>query len=216
MKTRIVLADDHPIFRDGLVRTIEEAGDFEVCATGGSAADAVALVQEHAPDMVLLDLSMPGGGITATREIARFVEPPRIAILTVSEDGKDVTDALEAGAAGYILKGVTAAELMSSLRSIAAGQGFISPGLASRVLTTMSAQRKASAEKHPIDDLTKREEDILRRVAKGLSNAEIADELELQEKTVKHYMTSILSKLHARNRVQAALIANEAWRESGN
>lgn len=212
MTIRIVLADDHPIFREGLIRTLEETEDLEVCAAGGSADEAIELVRQHGPDLVLLDLSMPGGGIVATKAIAAMPKGPRIAILTVSEEGGDVTDALEAGATGYVLKGVSASDLIASLRNIAGGQGFISPGLATRVLATLSVKRKATPVRRPIDELTKREEDILRRVATGLSNREIAEELDLREKTVKHYMTAILGKLHARNRVEAALIANEAWR----
>ncbi|GAB4536154.1 MAG: response regulator transcription factor [Ruegeria sp.] len=212
MTTTIVLADDHPIFRDGLRRTLEDSGEFKVLAAGASADEAVQLTQSHKPDLVILDLSMPGGGIAATRQIAAMEDPPRIAILTVSEDSNDVADALEAGATGYILKGVTASALTGSLRSIAAGEGVVSPGLAARVLFSIGKSKTKVAEPDGLSDLTHREEEILRRVAKGLSNREIADELKLQEKTVKHYMTSILSKLHARNRVEAALIAHDAWK----
>ncbi len=211
MTTSVVIADDHPIFRDGLQRTLDEADGFEVLAAGSNAEEAVSLVGTHQPDIAILDLSMPGGGINATRKIAAMANPPVIAILTVSENSSDVADALEAGAIGYIVKGVTASELTASLRSIAAGEGFVSPGLASRVLLQINADSGMSVNSGILDDLTHREEEILRRVAKGLSNREIADELDLQEKTVKHYMTAILSKLHARNRVEAALIAHDVW-----
>ncbi len=211
MTTSVVIADDHPIFRDGLQRTLDEADGFEVLAAGSNAEEAVSLVGTHQPDIAILDLSMPGGGINATRKIAAMANPPVIAILTVSENSSDVADALEAGAIGYIVKGVTASELTASLRSIAAGEGFVSPGLASRVLLQINADSGMSINSSILDDLTHREEEILRRVAKGLSNREIAGELDLQEKTVKHYMTAILSKLHARNRVEAALIAHDVW-----
>ena len=211
MTTSVVIADDHPIFRDGLHRTLDEADGFEVLAAGSSADEAVSLVGLHQPDIAILDLSMPGGGINATRKIATMENPPAIAILTVSENNSDVADALEAGAIGYIVKGVTASELTASLRSIAAGEGFVSPGLASRVLLQINREVEISKDSDVLDDLTHREEEILRRVAKGMSNREIADQLDLQEKTVKHYMTAILSKLHARNRVEAALIAHDAW-----
>ncbi|NOD85015.1 response regulator transcription factor [Ruegeria sp. HKCCD6119] len=211
MTTSVVIADDHPIFRDGLHRTLDEADGFEVLAAGSSADEAISLVSIHQPDIAILDLSMPGGGINATRKIAAMANPPFIAILTVSENNSDVADALEAGAIGYIVKGVTASELTASLRSIAAGEGFVSPGLASRVLLQINREAEASKDSDVLDDLTHREEEILRRVAKGMSNREIADQLDLQEKTVKHYMTAILSKLHARNRVEAALIAHDAW-----
>jgi len=210
MKTRLILADDHPIFRDGLVNSIEETGEFEVVGVGASADDAVRLAAEHAPDIALLDLSMPGNGLSAVQRIAKAGTAKFIAMLTVSEDDADVTATLEAGAIGYVLKGVSATDLRRVLSGIAKGEPHVSPGLAAQILNIMQSQK--SAEKDPIDDLTKREEDILRRVAKGLSNREVADDLDIQEKTVKHYMTTILSKLHVRNRVEAALIAHEAWR----
>lgn len=210
MKTRLILADDHPIFRDGLLHSIEETGEFEVVGVGGSADDAVRLAAQHAPDVALLDLSMPGNGISAVRRIAEANSAKHIAMLTVSEDDADVTASLEAGAIGYILKGVSAADLRRILKGIAQGEAHVSPGLAAQILTIM--RNKKPVEANPIDDLTKREEDILRRVAKGFSNREVAEELGIQEKTVKHYMTTILSKLRARNRVEAALLAHEAWR----
>ena len=210
MKTRLILADDHPIFRDGLLHSIEETGEFEVVGVGASADDAVRLAAQHAPDVALLDLSMPGNGISAVRRIAEANSAKYIAMLTVSEDDADVTASLEAGAIGYILKGVSAADLRRILKGIANGEAHVSPGLAAQILTIM--RNKKPVEANPIDDLTKREEDILRRVAKGFSNREVAEELGIQEKTVKHYMTTILSKLRARNRVEAALLAHEAWR----
>lgn len=221
MTIRVVLADDHPIFRDGLVRSLEESGRFAVVGTGGSADEAVALAAEHCPDLVLLDISMPGSGIEAARRIAAFPTPPRIAMVTVSEHDQDVTAALRAGAIGYVLKGISAAEIAEILTGVAAGEAHVSPALAARLLNEIErpvprssgAGPAAKPEKRPIDELSKRESDILRRVARGLSNREVADALGLQEKTVKHYMTSILEKLQARNRVEAALIAREAWGE---
>lgn len=210
MSIRIILADDHQIFRDGLVYSIEETGEFEVVGVGECADDAVRLAAEHRPDIALLDLSMPGGGISAAQRISAEGNAGQVAMLTVSEDDADVTDALSAGAIGYILKGVSAEELRRVLARIAKGEAHITPTLAAQVLTLMRTSRKS--EPAPIETLTKREEDILRRVAKGLSNREVADELSLQERTVKHYMTEILAKLHARNRVEAAIIAHEAWR----
>ena len=213
MTIKVVLADDHPIFRDGLVKSLEETNEFSVVAAGGSAREAIDLTAQYKPDLVVLDVSMPGGGISAVREISKLASPPRISMLTVSEDDADVMSALEAGALGYVLKGVSAHELRVALDSVAQGNAHISPTLASRVLKVMN-QRKRKPKQEPIDTLTKREEDILRGVSKGLSNKEVADSIGLQEKTVKHYMTSIMEKLHARNRVEAALIAAEKWRET--
>ena len=211
MTIRIVLADDHPIFRDGLIHSIEETGNFKVVGVGGSADEAVTLAARHKPDIALLDLSMPGNGITAAARISQAGTAKAIAMLTVSEDSGDVTAAMQAGAIGYLLKGVSAIELRDILGRIANGEAHVSPGLAAQVLRIM--QNSKPAEPNPIDDLTKREEDILKGVAAGKSNREIGDNLKIQEKTVKHYMTTILSKLQARNRVEAALMAQEAWRK---
>lgn len=214
MNTSLILADDHPIFRDGLVKTLEESGEFQILGVGASADDAIRLARSLEPDLAVLDLSMPGSGIEAARRIAEFRDPPTVVMLTVSENDDDVADALAAGAKGYILKGVSARDLIAALKDLAAGIGFITPSLASRMLSQKEQPRKSGVQ-DVMQELTKREEDILRRVAKGLSNAEIADDLGLQEKTVKHYMTSILGKLHARNRVEAALMATGAWNPEG-
>jgi DNA-binding NarL/FixJ family response regulator len=130
-------------------------------------------------------------------------------MLTVSEAEQDVIGALKAGAIGYVLKGISAGELAAILAGIARGEAHVAPALAARILNDF--RKPAAKPRAPIDDLSKREEDILRHVATGMSNREVAEKLGIQEKTVKHYMTSILEKLHARNRVEAALIAREAW-----
>jgi len=209
MTITMIVADDHPIFRDGLVQSLSETGEFDVVGTGATAQEAVAMARKHKPDLALLDLSMPGNGITAAKEIVAEKLAGHVAMLTVSEDDSDVTNALQVGAIGYVLKGVSAEELRRVLKGIAKGEAHVSPGLAAQVLKIMQAPKANTP--NPIDDLTKREEEILRLVATGQSNREVADALKLQEKTVKHYMTVILSKLHARNRVEAALIAHDAW-----
>lgn len=207
--TRIVIADDHPLFRDGVARTLDECVDLDVVGTGGSAEEAVHLVAEHMPDIVCLDISMPGGGLNAAREIGRCFPAVKIVMLTVSEADDDVLAALSAGARGYVLKGIGADELIDLLRGVAAGASYVSPNLAARVLGALKKPRDQSAPKDPLETLTKREEQILRLVAEGLSNKEVGSELGLQEKTVKHYMTNILQKLHVRNRVEAAIMARE-------
>jgi len=212
MSIRTILADDHPIFRDGLVRSLAESGAFDILGTAGTASEVVALAEAHLPALAILDVSMPGGGVEAARRIRAVAPATRIAMLTASESDRDVAEALGAGAIGYVLKGVAAAELVAILTGVAAGEAHVSPALAGRVLRDLERQRSASARR-PIDDLSRREADILRRVARGMSNREVAAGLGLQEKTVKHYMTLILEKLEARNRVEAALIAREAWGE---
>ena len=213
MTIRILIADDHPIYRDGVVQSLEEAGEFSVVGTASSAAEAVELCAETRPDLALLDLSMPGGGLTAVKEIGAAGTAGHVAMLTVSEDDENVAEALRLGAIAYILKGVSASELRRILKGAAAGEAHVSPSLAAKVLTFMSKE-PARKDASRFDDLTKREEDILRLVAKGQSNKEVALGLDLQEKTVKHYMTTIMSKLHARNRVEAALMAHDEWRET--
>jgi two-component system nitrate/nitrite response regulator NarL len=210
-RLRVLVADDHPLYRDGVARTLAERADFRVVGACGSAADAVALAERHRPDLVLLDISMPGGGIEAARRIAALGLATKIIMLTVSERDEDVMEALKAGAHGYALKGVGASELVDIVRTVASGGSFVSPTLAARLLQAMqNPDRRDRLTKDPLAALAPREEQILELVATGLSNKEVARALDLQEKTVKHYMTSILQKLHVRNRVEAALLAREA------
>ena len=203
---RVVVADDHPLFLEGVVSSLRSAGDFEVVAQATDAAGALRLTREHVPDLALLDVSMPGGGLQAARDIATACPATRIVMLTVSEDEDDLMAALKAGAAGYILKGVAARELAAVLRSVAAGEVYVAPSLASRMLREMSRPRPTN----PLDELTAREREVLELVATGLSNYEIGRRLGLAEKTVKHYMTNVLTKLQVRSRVEAALLAQKS------
>jgi DNA-binding NarL/FixJ family response regulator len=207
---RIIVVDDHPIYRDGVVKSLEETGEFRVVGTASSAKEAARLAEAKHPDIALLDLSMPGGGLAAVKAICAAGSAKYVAMLTVSEEDGDVSDALKFGAIAYILKGVSASELRKVLKGVVEGEAHVSPSLAAKVLTDMSRE-DPSTPASPLEDLTKREEDILRLVSKGQSNKEVAIALDLQEKTVKHYMTIIMGKLHARNRVEAALIAHEVW-----
>lgn len=211
-RIRIAVADDHPLYREGVARSLADDAAFAVVGQAADADAAVDLVQRLAPDIVLLDISMPaGGGISALRRIMALPAPPKVAMLTVSEDDDDVMQALKAGAVGYILKGVGSRELLSIVRDVARGQSYVSPTLAARILNAMreGAERRSG---NPMDDLSKREEDILKLVAEGKSNKEVGRALDLQEKTVKHYMTAILQKLHVRNRVEAAVMARDHWK----
>ena len=206
---RLVLADDHPIYRDGLVRSLTDGTGITVVGAAGDGDAAVEMVAAMRPDLVLLDVSMPkGGGLGALARILQLPAPPPVAMLTASESDADLMQAIKLGALGYILKGVGAAELVSLVQDLAQGRPHVSPGLAGRLLVAMR-RRDAGPVPSPLDDLTKREEDILRLVALGKSNREVGDDLDLQEKTVKHYMTSILQKLHVRNRVEAAMLAKQ-------
>lgn len=205
---RIVLADDHPIYREGLVRSLEDAGGIEVVGLAKDGEEAAEVVLRARPDVVLLDISMPkGGGLAALARILQMENPPRVAMLTASESDEDLMQAIKLGALGYILKGVGAGELADLVRELAAGRSYVSPGLAGRLLVALRRPQAPAAAPNPLEDLTKREEDILKLVAQGKSNREVGEALDLQEKTVKHYMTSILQKLQVRNRVEAAMLA---------
>ncbi len=211
---RVVLADDHPIFRDGLARSLADAGDIAVVGQAGDGDQAVALALALQPDLVLLDVSMPkGGGLGALTRILQMPSPPPVAMLTASEADDDVMQAIGLGAMGYVLKGVGADDLIAIVREVAAGRSYVSAGLAQRLLVAMRRRKAVAAEPNPLDDLSKREEDILKLVATGKSNREVGEALDLQEKTVKHYMTSILQKLHVRNRVEAAMLARQHLRD---
>lgn len=203
----IVVADDHPLLRGGVVLSLQEHGGFTVVAQAGHAQEAVAAVEAHMPDVVLLDVSMPGSGLAAAATISQRFPAVAIVMLTVSEADDDLLAALRAGARGYVLKGVGAQELVDVLQAVVQGGSYVSPALAARVLAAMQAQ--GARDLSEAESLGPREQEILRLVATGQSNKEIARALDLQEKTIKHHMTNILQKLQVRNRVEAALKARE-------
>ena len=207
-RIRVAIIDDHPLFREGVVCTMRSSKFLEVVAEGECADDAVRIVKDELPDIVLLDISMPGCGIEAARTIARVCPVVKTIMLTVSETEEHVGQALAAGAQGYILKGTSGSELINSMRAISRGESYVSPGLAARLLTVNRPSQAASHENDlpALPKLTKREESILDLVARGLPNKEIAKNLSISDKTVKHYMTSIMQKLHVRNRVEAVLV----------
>ncbi|MEW6163562.1 MAG: response regulator transcription factor [Pseudomonadota bacterium] len=201
---RILIADDHPLFREGVAASLAAAEDFDVVAQAGSGEEAVARSIELQPDMVLLDVNMPGiGGIAAARQIAERLPAVRIMMLTVAEEPESLLAALKAGAHGYVLKGVAAHELRGIIRNVAAGEAYVTPTLAAEMLTEFSRPRPPDA----FSTLTARETEVLELLSRGLTNREIGERLHLAEKTVKHYMTVILQKLHVRTRTEAALLA---------
>ena len=204
---RVVVADDHPLLRQGVVLSLIEQGNFTVPAQAGSAMEAIKAVETHLPDIVLLDVSMPGCGIAAARTIAKRFPSVGIVMLTVSEMDEDLISALRAGARGYVLKGVSAKELTDVLIEVARGESYIPPSLGAKVISTLNeGNLSITPASHP---LSEREYEILGLLATGKSNREIAVDIKLQEKTVKHYMTLIMSKLHVRNRVEAAMKARD-------
>ena len=204
----IIVVDDHPLFREGVVTTLLESGIFDVVDQASAKDEAIIKAQKHLPDLMLLDVSMPGGGIETANEITRLVPMVKIVMLTVSEQDQDVQSALKAQARGYVLKGVASEELLRILREIHMGNSYIPSNLAANLLMRDS-ESKDSPEEYDLND---RERQILEKLAAGMSNREIAEQVFLSEKTIKHYMTNIMHKLHVSNRVQAAIKAYEMTR----
>lgn len=208
----VALVDDHALFRDGLATILRAEADIEVVGEGGTAEEAVRLARELLPEIILLDIDMPGGGLEAARIIAEECPVTKIVVLTASEQDDHLLAALKIGARAFILKGVAARELLRILRAVAVGESYVPPALAASLLLELH-EPEAHAHKtpdSPIDALTEREREILENLAKGMSNKEIGEKLFLSEKTVKHYMTNILQKLQVRNRVEAALLAQRS------
>lgn len=205
---RLGIVDDHPLMRDGIALTLGREGDFKVVACGGNAKEAVAIAEKHAPDIMLLDVKMPGGGFEAAQQITASHPDIRIVFLTVSESREDVSAALASGGAGYILKGIAGPDLVRAIRSVAAGETYITPQFAARLIGPVTRSPERAAAESKCQNLSAREEQILEAVARGLKNKEIACKLNISEKTVKHYMSAILAKLSARNRMEAVLASN--------
>lgn len=210
-KTKIVIVDDHALFRDGLATILAAEDDIQIQGQGGSADEAIQLVKDFQPEIILLDLDMPGGGLEAARVISNDFPSTKIIILTASEEDDHLLSALKMGVNAYILKGVAARELLKILRSVVDGESYIPPALAASVLLEMNIAKSHNKKnpENPIDSLTEREKEILECLAKGLSNKEIGQQLYLSEKTVKHHITNILQKLQVRNRTEAALLAQK-------
>ncbi|HVT28807.1 MAG TPA: response regulator transcription factor [Lacipirellulaceae bacterium] len=202
---RIAVVDDHPLFREGVIRSLTETGQFTVVGEGGSSSDAIRIAAEVRPDILLIDLSMPGEGLSAIPPIRARDPNMRIVVLTVSEAAEDVALALNSGVNGYVLKGVGSRALTEILVAVANGETYVTPTLSARLLSHLSSDKHSPIVTNPIHSLTSREREVLELVATGLSNKEIAIRLDLQEKTIKHHMTAILAKLQASNRTDAAM-----------
>jgi len=201
---RVLLADDHPLFRDGVTHSLAGESDLTLVGQAASGEEALRLARDLLPDVVLLDITMPGkGGLVAATEIAMACPATKIVMLTVSEHEDDLLAAFKAGARGYVLKGVSSRELANVVRAVASGEVYVSPSLAAGLLVELTRGRPLD----PLSELTEREREILQLVSDGLTNREIGERLHLAEKTVKHYMTNVLGKLHVRSRVEAAMLA---------
>jgi len=207
---RVLIVDDHGLFRRGLEATLQLEPDIDVVGEAGDGGDALAKAAELLPDVVLMDVKMPRrGGIEACMAIKQAVPSARIVMLTMSDDEADLYEAVKAGASGYLLKEIPVDELAGSIRSVHEGQSLINPSLASKLLTefaTMS-KRSVSPQAVPAPKLTNREMEVLRAVARGLNNREIAKELFISENTVKNHIRNILEKLQLHSRMEAVVYA---------
>jgi two-component system, NarL family, nitrate/nitrite response regulator NarL len=198
-RIRVAVVDDHPLYRDGVVLTLRGAPDIEIVAEGATALDAVRIGKSYAPDIMLLDVAIPGGGIDAAAALRQHCADVKLVMLTNSEDATHVSAALQCGVRGYVLKGCSGSELLQIVRAVQNCETYITPALATRLL----AQPKQLPVSAP--ELSLRENQVLQLLSQGLMNKEIASRLRLTEKTVKHYMTVLMQKLQVRNRVEAVL-----------
>jgi DNA-binding NarL/FixJ family response regulator len=207
-EVRVVLVDDHDLFRGGM-RDLLEAQGLSVVGEASDGEGGVTMAGTLAPDVVVMDLNMPGiSGVEATRRILEQAPLARILVLTISADDGDVMEAMMAGACGYLLKDASVEELITGVRSAAAGESSISPRVATKVLARLregEAEREDAAQGQ--NGLSDREVEVLRLLAEGKGNAEIAQELFISPKTVKNHIASILMKLQIENRIQAAVYA---------
>jgi DNA-binding NarL/FixJ family response regulator len=205
---RVLIVDDHDLFRTGLRNLLEEQG-VVIVGEAATGAEAVKIVREIAPDVVVMDLNMPGmGGVDATRHITSIAPLTRVVMLTISEDDSDVMDAILAGACGYLLKDSSIQDLMAGIRAASRGESLISPNIAAKVLQRIRATSTQPEIANTIRaELSDREIEVLKLIANGKDNAVIAGELHISPKTVKNHISNILMKLQIDNRIQAAVYA---------
>jgi len=205
---RVLLVDDHDLFRTGLRTLLEEQG-VHVIGEASGGAEAVRFVRELSPDVVVMDLNMPGmSGTEATRQITSVAPLTRVLVLTISDQDADVMDAILAGACGYLLKDASIEELIRGIRSASVGESLISPHIASKVLQRVRASSSEPGVAETIrSELSDREIEVLKLIANGKDNAQIAGELHISPKTVKNHISNILMKLQIENRIQAAVFA---------
>ncbi|MEU3921996.1 response regulator transcription factor [Streptomyces sp. NPDC029004] len=212
MTIRVVLTDDQPLVRAALQMVITDTADIEVVGEAGDGAEAVRLTEELAPDVVVMDLRMPGmDGIEATRLITKGTGSARVVVLTTFDDDDYVYGALHAGASGFLVKDMALDDILSAIRIVAAGDALIAPAVTRRLIKEFTARPEASPPRRAeLGGITAREREVLTLVGKGLSNTEIAGELCISTATAKTYLTRLLAKLDARDRVQLVILAYEA------
>nr|WP_235502180.1 response regulator transcription factor [Angustibacter sp. Root456] len=207
---RVLVADDHALYRRGLEMVLSAEEGIEIVGEAGDGAEAIRRVEELLPDVVLMDIRMPRrSGIEACTAIKDVVPSTKIVILTISDEESDLYEAVRAGANGYLLKDVPGEEIAAGIRAVAEGQSLISPSMASKLLTEFAAMIKKSEERPqlPVPRLTDRELEVLKLVARGLANRDIAKELFISENTVKNHVRNILEKLQLHSRMEAVVYA---------
>ncbi|MFB7176970.1 response regulator [Streptomyces sp. NPDC056257] len=212
MTIRVVLTDDQPLVRAALQMVITDTADIEVVGEAGDGAEAVRLTEELAPDVVVMDLRMPGmDGIEATRLITKGTGSARVVVLTTFDDDDYVYGALHAGASGFLVKDMALDDILSAIRIVAAGDALIAPAVTRRLIKEFTTRPAASPPRRAeLGAITAREREVLTLVGRGLSNTEIAGELCISIATAKTYLTRLLAKLDARDRVQLVILAYEA------
>jgi DNA-binding NarL/FixJ family response regulator len=207
---RVLIADDHPLFREGMRGRLDRVADVAVVGEAASGDEAVELANKLAPDVILMDIKMPGlNGIEATREIQRASPQIGILVLTMFEDDDSVFAAMRAGAKGYLLKDSGGEGVVHAIRAVSSGEAVFGPGVAERIIGFFSAPR-AAAPQRAFPELTEREEEVLSLVAQGKSNREIARQLFVSLKTVRNHVSNILLKLQVADRAQAVIRARDA------
>jgi len=210
---RVLIADDHALFRRGLEMVLTEEDDIDVVGQASDGTEAVTVAGESLPDIVLMDIRMPKiSGIDACRATKEVVPSAKIVMLTISDEEEDLFEAIRAGASGYLLKDIPLDELADSVRAVHGGQSLINPSMAGKLLTEFATLARRDSEdepaKHaPAPKLTDREMEVLRLVARGLNNRDIAKELFISENTVKNHVRNILEKLQIHSRMEAVMIA---------
>ena len=207
---RVLIADDHPHFRKGLRALLSSATDLEVVAEAGDGERAISLATELQPDVIIMDLHMPGvGGIEATRRILRSSPHISVLVLSMFEDDDSIFAALQAGARGYLLKGALKAEILRAIRSVTSGEAIFGPIIAKRLINYFAIPRP-SAPADAFPELTEREHEILALVAQHQTNPEIALRLQLSPKTIRNHVSNVFTKLQVADRAQAIIRAREA------
>ena len=205
---RLLLADDHTLFRKGLASLLEKEPGFEVIGEAQDGAEAIRKAQADKPDLVLMDIHMPGvNGLEATRQITNAIPATRVVMLTISEEDKDLFEAIKCGAHGYLSKKVEPEKLRELIEGVFRGEAPLSGATAAKILKEFAAQASKDSETTAVSDLTPREKEVLQLLAAGLTNKEIGIRLDIAENTVKNHLKNILAKLHLQNRVQAAALA---------